>query len=155
VTTVITRFGALGMFLLMVPESACLPVPSELTLLFAGFAVHAGWMSLPLAVLAATTGNLVGSLIAYGVGATRLPTRVPVLRTAVTRWEGQLERHGTRAVFLARLRPLARSFVSLPAGARGVPLGPFVALTSAGCALWAALLVLAGMLAGSAWTTVS
>jgi membrane protein DedA with SNARE-associated domain len=155
VTAVITRFGVLGVFLLMVPESACIPVPSELTLLFAGFAVHAGWMSLPLAVLAATAGNLVGSLIAYGVGATRLPARLPVVRGAITRWQQQLDRHGTRAVFVARVLPLARSFVSLPAGARGVPLGRFVALTTAGCALWATAFILAGMLAGGAWTAVS
>lgn len=64
-TEAIQRFGALGVFLLMVPESACVPVPSEVTLLFAGFAVHSGWMSLPAAIAAATAGNLVGSLIAY------------------------------------------------------------------------------------------
>ncbi len=71
-TAVIGRFGAWGVFLLMVPESACIPVPSEVTLLFSGFAVHQGWMSLPLAVLAATAGNVVGSLVAYGVGASRV-----------------------------------------------------------------------------------
>jgi hypothetical protein len=48
-TTLITRFGALGVFLLMVPESACIPIPSEVMLLFSGFAVHQGWMNLPLA----------------------------------------------------------------------------------------------------------
>ena len=68
-TEVIRQFGVLGVFLLMVPESACVPVPSEITLLFSGFAVHQGWMSLPLAVLAATAGNLAGSLVAYSIGA--------------------------------------------------------------------------------------
>ncbi|MGA7705099.1 MAG: hypothetical protein WB998_09420 [Solirubrobacteraceae bacterium] len=51
-TAVIEQFGAFGVFLLMVPESACIPLPSEVTLLFAGFAVQAGWMSLPLAIAA-------------------------------------------------------------------------------------------------------
>lgn len=51
-TVVIERFGALGVFLLMIPESACIPVPSEITLGFAGVAVHQGWMNFPLAVLA-------------------------------------------------------------------------------------------------------
>ncbi|HEY5262337.1 MAG TPA: hypothetical protein VIJ33_09505, partial [Solirubrobacteraceae bacterium] len=77
-TAAIEQFGALGVFLLMVPESACIPVPSEVTLLFAGFAVHAGWMSLPAAILAATAGNLVGSLLAYGLGASLLLQGVPV-----------------------------------------------------------------------------
>ena len=153
-TGLIEQFGALGVFLLMVPESACIPVPSEVTLLFSGFAVHRGWMSLPLAVGAATAGNLAGSLLAYGLGASHALERLGPARRVLDRWEGLLEHHGTRAVFTARLLPLARTFVSLPAGALGVRLGPFIALTCAGCALWAAGFVLAGMLASSAWLTV-
>jgi membrane protein DedA with SNARE-associated domain len=101
-TGMIERFGVLGVFLLMVPESGCIPLPSELTLLFSGFAVHQGWMSLPPAVLAATAGT----------------------------------------------------FVSLPAGARHIPLTRFIALTTIGCALWALGFVLTGMIAASAWATV-
>ena len=79
---------------------------------------------------------------------------MPVARAALHRWEGLLDRHGTRAVFLARLLPLARTFVSLPAGARRIRLGMFVALTTAGCALWALAFVLTGVFVGAAWTTV-
>jgi membrane protein DedA with SNARE-associated domain len=154
-TGVIEQFGVLGVFLLMVPESACVPLPSEVTLLFSGFAVHQGWMSLPLAVLAATAGNVVGSLLAYGLGATHVPQRLPVARTILGRWDELLERHGTRAVFIARLLPLARTFVSLPAGARHIPLIPFIALTSIGCALWALGLILTGIVAAGAWATVN
>ncbi len=151
---VIEQFGPLGVFLLMVPESACIPVPSELTLLFSGFAVHQGWMSFPLAVVAATAGNLLGSLLAYALGASRALNRVPLAQHVLTRWEELIARHGIRAVFTARLLPLARSFVSLPAGARRVRLVPFIALTTAGCALWAAAFVLVGMLASNAWATL-
>ncbi|MFL5829913.1 MAG: DedA family protein [Solirubrobacteraceae bacterium] len=153
-TTVITRFGVLGVFLLMVPESACIPIPSEVTLLFSGFAVSQGWMSLPLAILAATAGNVVGSLLAYWLGATGWLARVPGARVVLARWEGLLDRYGTRAVFIARLLPLARTFVSLPAGARHVPLGRFVALTAAGCLIWAAGFVIAGVLADTAWHAI-
>jgi membrane protein DedA with SNARE-associated domain len=153
-TALIERFGALGVFLLMIPESACIPIPSELTLLFAGYAVGQRWMSLPLAVLSATAGNLVGSLLAYWLGASGLLHRIPGARRVLSRWEVLLERHGTRAVFIARLLPLARTFVSLPAGARRVELGPFIALTVAGCALWAAAFVLLGAVTGTAWTAV-
>ena len=132
-TAVISSLGVFGVFLLMVPESACIPVPSEVTLLFSGFAVSQHWMSLPLAVLAATAGNLLGSLIAYGLGASRVLDSVPGVGALAARSEQLLERHGTRAVFFARLLPLARTFVSLPAGARRVPLLPFVALTTLGC----------------------
>jgi len=151
----IERFGALGVFLLMIPESACIPIPSELTLLFSGLTVHQGWMSLPLAVLAATAGNLVGSLLAYGLGASHLPHRLPVARGVLRRWDALLERHGTRAVFVARLLPLTRTFVSLPAGSRRVPLAAFVAMTTIGCALWAVAFVLAGDIAATAWTTIN
>jgi membrane protein DedA with SNARE-associated domain len=144
----------LGVFLLMVPESACIPIPSEVTLLFSGFAVHQGWMSLPLAVLAATAGNLLGSLLAYALGATRLLNRLPIASTVLARLDGSLERHGTRAVLIARLLPLARTFVSLPAGARRVPLPRFIALTTIGCAAWALAFVLARTLAASAWATL-
>ena len=154
-TGLITSFGVLGVFLLMVPESACIPIPSEVTLLFSGFAVSQGWMSFPLAVLAATGGNVVGSLIAYGVGATGLPSRTPGARVVLVRWEGLIDRHGTRAVFIARLLPLARTFVSLPAGARRIPLVRFVLLTTAGCLLWAAGFVLVGLLTNSAWHAIS
>src|SRR6202020_1868051 len=106
-TAVIERFGVLCVFFLMVPESACIPIPSELTLLFSGFAVHQGWMSLPAAVLAATAGNVVGSLLAYALGASGMLAGVPLLGTALRRWEGVIERHGTRAGFTARMLPLA------------------------------------------------
>ena len=153
-TSLIAQFGALGVFALMVPESACIPIPSELTLLFSGYAVSRGWISFPLAVAAATGGNLVGSLLAYGLGASGLLERVPGLRGVLARWESMLDRRGTRAVLIARLLPLARTFVSLPAGARRVPLAPFVALTTLGCALWACAFVLAGVILGDAWSSV-
>ena len=153
-TGVIEHFGLLGVFALMVPESACVPVPSEVTLLFSGFAVHQGWMSLPLAILAATAGNLVGSLIAYAIGASRALERLPVASAVIRRWEGLFDRYGTRAVLFARVLPLARTFVSLPAGARRVPLGRFTVLTTIGCALWSIGFVLTGVLAAGAWSSV-
>jgi membrane protein DedA with SNARE-associated domain len=153
-TELIRQLGAFGVFLLMVPESACIPVPSELTLLFAGFAVHQGWISFPAAVLAATLGNLVGSMVAYAVGASGVVERVPGARAVVAHWDGLLEHHGNRAVFTARLLPLARTFVSLPAGVRRLPVGQFIALTAAGCAIWACGFVLIGFAAGNAWTAV-
>ncbi len=153
-TGVIEQLGVLGVFLLMIPESACIPIPSEVTLLFSGFAVHQGWMSFPLAVFAATAGNVLGSLLAYALGASHLLERLPFAGAPLRGGERLLDRHGVRAVFIARLLPLVRTFVSVPAGAQRVPMIPFIALTSAGCALWAALFVCAGLLAGAAWATI-
>jgi membrane protein DedA with SNARE-associated domain len=154
-TGFITRFGVLGVFLLMVPESACVPIPSEVTLIFSGVAVHQGWMSFPLAVLAATAGNVVGSLLAYALGGSGLLSGVPVVGNVLRRWESLLDSHGMRAVFTARLMPLARTFVSLPAGARHLPLAPFALLTTLGCALWAVGFIVVGVLAGAGWGEVS
>lgn len=154
-TELIRRFGLLGVFALMVPESACVPVPSEVTLLFSGFAVSQRWMGFAPAVLAATAGNVVGSLLAYGLGATQLVGRVPGLRAVLTRWEQSIDRQGLRAVFVARLLPLARTFVSLPAGSRRLPLAPFTLLTAAGCALWAVAFIAVGVASGTAWAQVS
>jgi membrane protein DedA with SNARE-associated domain len=155
-TGVIERFGLLGVFLLMVPRERLHPRPQRGHAAVLGIRGRQGWMSFPLAVLAATAGNLVGSLLAYGLGASRLLRRLPLARGVLSRWEGPLlEQHGTRTVFIARLLPLARTFVSLPAGARHVRLIPFIMLTTIGSALWAAAFVLTGMVAGTAWASVS
>jgi membrane protein DedA with SNARE-associated domain len=112
-------------------------------------------MSFPLAVLAATAGNLVGSLLAYALGASGVLAGVPFAGNVLRRWQSLLDSRGTSAVFTARLMPLARTFVSLPAGAQRVPLAPFALLTTLGCALWAIAFILVGLLAGAAWGEVS
>jgi membrane protein DedA with SNARE-associated domain len=152
VSAIVTQLGPLGVFLLMVPESACIPVPSEATLLAAGFAVRQGLMPFWLAVLAAVTGNLVGSLIAYGLG--RLTSRAggqAWVVAGVRRCDGLFARRGSWSVLLARLMPLARTFVSLPAGHARVRIVPFVAMTVFGCAVWAGAFVTIGVVVGSGW----
>jgi membrane protein DedA with SNARE-associated domain len=140
----------------MIPESACLPIPSEVTLLSAGFGVHQGWFSFPVAVAAATAGNLIGSAIAYWVGRSGVLTKLPGGGgVALERCDRLFARHGEAAVFIARLLPLARTFVSLPAGHARVPLRRFLPLTAAGCAIWCAAFVLAGDLAGAGWQAVA
>jgi membrane protein DedA with SNARE-associated domain len=152
----IAQLGPLGVFLLMVPESACVPLPSELTLLSAGFGVHQGWFSFPVAVAAATAGNLTGSSITYWLGRRGVLTKLPVKgRAVVARCERLFARRGQRTVFIARLLPLARTFVSLPAGHVGVPFRHFVPLTIAGCAIWSGAFVFAGDLAGTGWQQVA
>jgi membrane protein DedA with SNARE-associated domain len=156
VSWAVTHLGPAGVLLLMIPESACLPVPSEMTLMAAGFAVGQGLFSFPIAVLAATAGNLVGSLLAYAIGRSGGLERLPGRAAAVVeRCRAVFDRYGDRAVFLSRLMPLARTFVSLPAGQARVPLLRFVVMTVAGCALWSVLFVTAGLLTGAAWQEVS
>src|SRR4051812_4456103 len=116
----------LPVLLLMIPESACLPIPSEATLLSAGFGVQQGWFSFPVAVAAATLGNLIGSAIAYWIGRSGVLTKLPGRGSvALDRCDRLFAHHGQAAVFVARLLPLARTFVSLPAGHARVPLSRF------------------------------
>src|SRR5581483_2503857 len=96
---------------------------------------------------AAALGNLSGSLVAYGVGRVGRPS-LDRARRAIERCDAIFARHGDRAVFLGRLLPLVRSFVSVPAGRAAVPLPRFLALTLAGCAIWSAAFILLGEWAG-------
>jgi membrane protein DedA with SNARE-associated domain len=141
---------AVSILLLMIPESACLPVPSEFTLMGAGFGVHQGAISFPAAIAAATAGNVIGSLIAYGVG-----RHGPMPPGVARRCEALFQRFGSNAVFVGRLLPLARSFISLPAGRARVPVARFIALTTAGCAIWSVAFVAAGIWTGTAWHAVA
>jgi membrane protein DedA with SNARE-associated domain len=148
--------AAAPVFLLMVPESAGILIPSEATLVGAGVAVHQGLLPLWVAVLAATAGNLCGGLAAYWAGHAGL-LRAPVVRHSrvVARCETLFERHGDRAVFVGRLLPLARTFISFPAGHTHVPLGRFASLTAVGSAIWAVPFVGLGALLGAGAERIS
>lgn len=160
-TRVVGDLGLPGIFLLMVPESACIPIPSEATMLFAGFNVSDGKYSLLAAVLVGTVANLVGSWIAYGVGyfgreellekhGRKLHIKPSQLRWA-DRW---FEKYGSAAVFFSRMLPVIRTFISLPAGAARMPLVRFSLLTFLGALPWNLALVLAGRSARNNWTDI-
>ena len=157
-TNVVGDLGLPGIFLLMVPESACIPIPSEATMLFAGFNVSEGKFSLVAAVAVGVAGNLVGSWIAYAVGyygRLELLERHKVFHVkpehlALTeRW---FERWGSWAVFFARMLPVVRTFISLPAGAARMPFTRFSVLTVAGSIPWVLMLTLVGKAARDNWT---
>ncbi|MDX6688314.1 MAG: hypothetical protein QOF86_4442 [Baekduia sp.] len=158
-TNVVGDLGLPGIFLLMVPESACIPIPSEATMLFAGFNVSEGKYSLFAAVAVGSIANLVGSWIAYAGG---YYGRVEVLERykifhikpehlALTeRW---FERWGSWAVFFSRMLPVVRTFISLPAGVARMPFWRFSLLTLAGCVPWILMLTLVGKAARDNWAT--
>src|SRR4051794_41963621 len=124
----------------MMAESACIPIPSEATMLFAGFNVHQGEYPLWAAVAVGSAANLVGSWIAYAVGYYgrlellekhgRLLHITPSHLAWADRW---FERYGAPAVFFSRLLPIIRTFISLPAGGAPVPFWEFNAPTPPGC----------------------
>ncbi len=155
---VVDALGLLGVFVLMTLESACIPVPSEATMLFAGFNVSDGEYSLFAAVAVGSVANLVGSWIAYAIGwygridilekhGKKLHIKKSHLEWA-DRW---FERHGDATVFFTRMLPIIRTFISLPAGVAKMPFWRFSVLTLAGCVPWVLMLTFIGKEAGDNW----
>jgi membrane protein DedA with SNARE-associated domain len=154
----VDALGLPGVFGLMLLESACIPVPSEATMLFAGFNVANGEYTLAAATAAGVLGNLVGSWIAYWVGRAG---RVDVLekhgrklhiKKSHLEWADRwFERHGGATVFFTRMLPIIRTFISLPAGVARMPFWRFTLLTLAGCIPWVLLLTFIGREAGDNW----
>jgi membrane protein DedA with SNARE-associated domain len=155
---VVDAMGLPGVFVLMVLESACIPVPSEATMLFAGFNVSNGEYSLLAATLVGSVANLIGSWIAYGIGyfgrvdilekhGRKLHVKKSHLEWA-DRW---FERHGDATVFFTRMLPIIRTFISLPAGVARMPFWRFSLLTLAGCVPWVLMLTFIGKQAGDNW----
>ena len=147
----ISNYGYLAIFILMLAESACIPVPSELTMLFAGAlsagAVAGAHLNLVLAITAGVAGNVAGSYLAWGIGiyggraAWHRWGRYILLRDDdIDRAERWFGRHGTKAVFFGRLLPVVRTFISLPAGLARMPAGRFGIYTVLGCIPWTAAL---------------
>ncbi len=155
---VVDAMGLAGVFVLMLLESACIPVPSEATMLFAGFNVSNGEYSLFAATAAGVLGNLVGSWIAYGVG---YAGRVDILekhagklhiKKSHLEWADRwFERHGDATVFFTRMLPIVRTFISLPAGVARMPFWRFTVFTLLGCIPWVLLLTFIGKQAGDNW----
>jgi membrane protein DedA with SNARE-associated domain len=152
--------GVLGVFILMTFESACVPIPSEATMLFAGFNVSDGEMTLFGAVAAGVLGNLVGSWIAWAAGyygreelleKNKLVHINPKHLAAADRW---FEKHGEATVFWTRMLPIVRTFISLPAGAAEMPFWRFTFFTVAGCVPWVLGLTLLGRSVGDNWRDV-
>lgn len=162
VMDVILALGYVGLALLLIAENLFPPIPSEVILPLAGFLVGQGEMSFWGALVAATTGSLTGALVLYAMG--RYGGRPLVLRYGaflrvthedLDRAEGWFRRWGDWVVLGARVVPIARSVVSIPAGFMNMPLLRFVLLTTIGSALWNTLLIGAGYALGANWELVS
>jgi membrane protein DedA with SNARE-associated domain len=155
---VVDKLGLPGVFVLMVAESACIPIPSEGTMLFAGFNVSNGEYSLLAVVAVATAANVVGSWLAYAVG---YYGRIDILekhgrklhiKPSHLAWADRwFERYGAWTVFLTRMLPVIRTFISLPAGVARMPFWRFTLLTLAGCIPWIFMLALIGREVGDRW----
>jgi membrane protein DedA with SNARE-associated domain len=156
-TDFIEATGLVGVFVLMLLESACIPVPSEAIMLFAGFNVSEGDMTLFGIVAAGGLGNVVGSWVAWGAG---YYGRMELLEKNrlihinhkhldwADRW---FQRYGDATVFFTRMLPIIRTFISLPAGVARMPFWRFTLLTLVGCVPWVLMLGIVGREVGDRW----
>jgi membrane protein DedA with SNARE-associated domain len=156
-TDFIDTVGLFGVFFLMLLESACIPVPSEAIMLFAGFNVSEGDMTLFGIVAAGVVGNVVGSWVAWAAGyygRIELLDRnrlIHINRKHLEWADHWFERHGDATVFFTRMLPIIRTFISLPAGVAKMPFWRFTAFTLAGCIPWVLLLGYIGREVADRW----
>jgi membrane protein DedA with SNARE-associated domain len=160
--------GLPGIFALMALSSACIPIPSEVVMLFAGFAVadpaqsaSQHHMTMVGVILAGLIGTMVGSWVAYGVGRggrlellERHGGKVHMGPAQIERADRWFQRYGEPAVLFGRVIPLVRAFVSLPAGIAKMPLGRFTVLSLIGTIPWVVALAFAGHALGGDWKSV-
>jgi membrane protein DedA with SNARE-associated domain len=159
--------GLPGVFALMALGSACIPIPSEVVMLFAGFAVaNPGQsaaqhhMTMLGIILAGLLGTMVGSWVAYGVGRggrlellERHGGKVHMGPAQIDRADRWFKRYGETTVLFGRLVPLVRAFVSLPAGVARMPIGRFTVLSLIGTTPWVVGLAFLGQALGGDWTS--
>lgn len=147
-----------GIFLAMMLESACIPLPSEVIMPFSGYLVAVGHLKFWDVIVAGTLGNVCGSLLAYSVG--RYGGRVAIQRYGqfvgissdhLKRMDDWFAGRGALAVLVGRILPIIRTFISLPAGISKMALGPFVFFTAVGSFPWLYLLTWTGAYLGRDW----
>lgn len=167
ITTEIVRHGYLAVFVLMILESACIPIPSEAVMLFGGalagglLASGHAHVSLLGVGLVGAFGNLVGALLSYWVGRAggrpvleRYGRYVLIRPEHLDRAEAFFARRGSAAVLVGRVLPVVRTFISLPAGVAEMPLGRFSAFTLLGSLPWTFALAAAGDALVAHWSAV-
>ena len=162
----ISQYGYLAVFVLMLAESACIPVPSEVIMMFGGAlsagAVAGAHPSLAGIFAAGVLGNVAGSYAAWAVGKyagqaaiRRWGRRVGIREHEIDKSIVWFERHGPVAVLVGRVIPVIRTFISLPAGFAEMPAGIFGLYTTLGAIPWTAALAILGYALGANWEHVA
>ena len=154
----IASWGYVAVAILMAAENACIPIPSELILGFAGYLIFADQMTFTGALIAGMVGGMAGSIFAYVVGHRGGRSFVDkyghyffVKKSHVDIAQKWFDKYGLKAVFFSRMLPVVRTFISLPAGFAHVDMKKFLTLTFLGSLPWTALILAAGMMLGKSW----
>ena len=158
VVSMISTFGYTGIFLTMAIESACIPLPSEIIMPFAGYLVTTGQFTMLGVTLAGAIGNVAGSIVAYYAGVwggrpfvERYGPFMLVSRKDIEMADRWFAKYGEAAVFFGRMLPIVRTFISLPAGIAGVNIYRFILFTFLGALPWCYLLAYVGVKMGEHW----
>ena len=161
IMSVIATTGYGGIVLLMAIESACIPLPSEIIMPFAGFLVYKGELLLWLVALAGAVGCVVGSIPAYYVGmlggrplAEKYGKYILLSKHDLDLADRLFYKHGEIIIFIARMLPAVRTFIAVPAGVVRMNMAKFIIFTFIGSFIWCLLLAYAGMKFGENWESL-
>ncbi len=165
VLIIMAKFGYLGIIFAMFAENVFPPIPSELIMPAAGFAVARGDLNLILVILAGTLGSVLGALPLYYLGRLLNEDRLMLFTEKYGKYvfvkpsdirssSVWFDKHGNKAVFFGRMVPGIRSFISIPAGMSKMPMLPFLAFTALGSSIWTSLLTVAGYYFGENYEVI-
>ena len=165
VLIIMAKFGYLGIIFAMFAENVFPPIPSELIMPAAGFAVARGDLNLILVILAGTLGSVLGALPLYYLGRLLNEDRLMLFTEKYGKYvfikpsdirssSVWFDKHGNKAVFFGRMVPGIRSFISIPAGMSKMPILPFLAFTALGSSIWTSLLTVAGYYFGENYEVI-
>ncbi len=151
----VDSFGYIGIFIATSLEYGCFPVSSEVLLPFIGFFVFGGEMSLFGAILVSTAGGIAGSLVCYCFGRfgrrfieKTLCSKYSSLKKGLEKAGRVFDKYGSKSVLIARVFPIARTYISIPAGLMGMNIYVFVIYTAVGSFVWNTMLISAGYFLG-------
>ncbi len=158
IISTISDMGYGGVVLLMAIESACIPLPSEIIMPFSGYLVFTGTMNLWVVATAGAVGCVLGSLVAYAVGAwggrplvEKYGKYILISHHDLDLADRWFQRHGDITIFIGRLLPVVRTFIAFPAGVARMPIWRFVVYTFVGSFIWCWALAWIGMKLGQNW----
>lgn len=160
--TLVEKLGYWGILFGLMIGSACIPLPSEAVQGFAGYLVSQGKMNLWLAVAAGTTGTLIGSSLMYYLGkhggkqlVLKYGKYVLVGEEEFGKAEKWYGKYGDKAIFIAQLLPVVRSYIALPAGILAKSYSRYILYTGTGAFAWSLLMVYIGKVLGDNWKELS
>ena len=160
------QFGYIGVFLLIAIENIFPPIPSEVILVFGGFMTTYTSLNIPIMILAATLGSLLGAIVLYYIGKIFNKERLKrivngkigkVLRlkaSDIEKADKWFDTKGNKTVFFCRFIPIVRSLISIPAGMSEMPMQKFLLYTITGSLIWNTVLIIVGSIVGDKWETI-